>query len=183
MPRKACSTSINKSPRILNDESRAKIVADIDFSPQNGITTSKKAIKTRFTEEAIHQANISEDVKEVAKSKSKFCKDHKISRKQTGTGKTVGKNKITSLEDTVLTEKERQELIACIMRAWHDIEKYKVPRERVVSADQLLTEKELRDGVTYCRRGEGSTMTCGWYKSGATFTLYSEVLVMVNLIH
>ena len=87
--RKACSASINKSPRILNDESREKIVADIDFNPQNGITTSKKAIKTRFTEEAIHQANISEDVKEVATSKNfknsdahfrKFCTDNKIKK-------------------------------------------------------------------------------------------------------
>ena len=95
------------------------------------------------------------------------------SRKQTGTSKTNDKYKITSLEDPVLIEKEKQELIACIMRAWHDIAKHNVPREIVVSADQLLAEEELRDGVTYCRRGEGSTMSSGWYKSGATFTLYS----------
>ena len=73
-----------------------------------------------------------------------------------------------------MTEKEGQELIECIIRAWHYIQKYKISRKRVVSGDQLLAEMEPRDGVTYCRRCEGSTMTSESYKAGVTFTLYSR---------
>ena len=60
----------------------------------------------------------------------------------------------------------------CITRVWFDIEKYKITREQVVSADQLLAKMDPRDGVRYCRRGEGGTMSSSSCKSGVTFTLY-----------
>ena len=46
LSRNVCHASVNKTRRILNDESRSKIAADIDFNQQNGIPTSNKGIKS-----------------------------------------------------------------------------------------------------------------------------------------